>query len=238
MNDNHPLRQLKKDLFISVLAIFSVAIGIYDLTHHRTTAGFTPLDVVDLIIVGIFMIETTCSAVSSGNWKNYLKRHWYELPALLPVTGNMITGAEAVTLLRGMRLFRLFRALRLLRAAGTVGRLRNGVRTAGRIMERAHISSLVLVFSSVVFVGAALAWLIEAPTNEHFRGGNAIWWAVNMFTNVAYVNFQPVTLGGRVIAVILQLCGTAFIGLFTASLAKALLTDDKDMEEQDNSPLD
>ena len=57
MNDKHALRQLRKDLFISVLAIFSVAIGIYDLTHPRMTARFTPLDVLDLIIVGIFIID-------------------------------------------------------------------------------------------------------------------------------------------------------------------------------------
>ena len=238
MNDKHALRQMRKDLFISVLAIFSVAIGIYDLTHPRMTARFTPLDVLDLIIVGIFIIDFFYSAVSSGNWKNYLKQHWYEIPALLPVTGNMVKGAEAVPLLRGMRLVRLVRVLRLLRAVGTIGRMRNSLRTAGRIARRAHISGLVIFFTVMVLVGAGLAWLMEASTNEHFRGGDAIWWALNMFTNVAYVDFQPVTVGGRVIAAILQLCGIAFIGLFTASLATALLTDKEDREEKDHLPLD
>ena len=238
MNDKHALRQMRKDLFISVLAIFSVAIGIYDLTHPRMTARFTPLDVLDLIIAGIFNIDFFYSAVSSGNWKNYLKQHWYEIPALLPVTGNMVKGAEAVPLLRGMRLVRLVRVLRLLRAVGTIGRLRNSLRTAGRIARHAHISGLIIFFTVMVLVGAGLAWLMEASINEHFRGGDAIWWALNMFTNVAYVDFQPVTTGGHVIAAILQICGIAFIGLFTASLATALLTDVEDEEDADHRPLD
>jgi len=238
MNNKHTLRQIRKDLFISVLAIFSVAIGIYDLTHPRMTARFTPLDVLDLIIVGIFIIDFFYSAVSSGNWKKYLKQHWYEIPALLPITGNMVKGAEAVPLLRGMRLVRLVRVLRLLRAVGTIGRLRKSLRTASRIARRAHISGLVIFFTVMVLVGAGLAWLMEASTNERFRGGEAIWWALNMFTNVAYVDFQPFTVWGRVISAILQLCGMAFIGLFTASLATALLTDEEDVEEKDHKPLD
>ena len=43
-----------------------------------------------------------------------------------------------------------------------------------------------------------------------------------MFTNVAYVDFQPATLAGKIVAAILEMSGIGSIGLFTASLAKAI----------------
>lgn len=229
----HAERQLRKDLFISALALVSVAIGIYDMTRVRTHARFTWLDILDLIIVAIFIVDFVWSARGSGNWRAYVRRNWYELPTLLPITGNMVAGAQAVPLLRSLRLVRLVRVVRLLRVIGAAARLRNFWRTAFRIARRAHLGSLAAFAGVVIVVGAGLAWLIEAQSNERFENiGDALWWAVNMFTNVAYVDFHPQTGGGRVVAMLLEFTGIAFIGLFTASLAGALLRDEEAEEEE------
>lgn len=230
----HAERQLRKDLYISALALVSVAIGLYDLTRTRTGTHFTWLDILDLVIVGIFIIDFVWSAAGSGNWRAYVRRNWYELPTLLPITGNMVAGAGAVPLLRSLRLVRLVRVARLLRVIGAVARLRTFWRTAFRIARRAHLGSLAAFAGLVIVVGAGLAWLVEAHVNTNFAGfGDSLWWAVNMFTNVAYVDFHPQTLGGRIVAMALEFTGIAFIGLFTASLAGALLTD-KAAEEEEN----
>jgi hypothetical protein len=93
------------------------------------------------------------------------------------------------------------------------------------IARRAHIDLLILLAIVVILFGAGAAWLIESKTNPNFTSyGDSIWWALNMFSNVAYVEFHPSSLGGRIVAMILEFTGIAFIGLFTASLAKALLT--------------
>jgi voltage-gated potassium channel len=226
------LRELRKDMLISVLALMSVAIGLYDLTHPRTSARWTTLDGIDLAIVVIFIFEFIWSASHSRNWRSYVRQHWYELPTLLPVTGNMTAWAEGVPLLRGLRLVRLVRVARLLRVVGAVARLQRFWRTALRISRRAHILGLMTCGAILVSIGAGLAWLIESPTNEAFRGGNSLWWAVNMLSNVAYVDFQPRTTGGRIVAGLLEFCGIGFIGLFTASLATAILTDQKEDEKK------
>lgn len=46
-----------------------------------------------------------------------------------------------------------------------------------------------------------------------------------MFTNVAYVDFQPVTGAGRIVAGILQILGIAFIGIFVGSMANAIMQE-------------
>jgi voltage-gated potassium channel len=225
-------RQLRKDLFISVLALISVAIGLFDLSHVRTTTQFVWYDILDLVIVGIFIIDFIWSAVGSGNWRAYARRHWYELPSLIPITGNMVFGAEAVPLLRSLRLVRLVRVMRLLRVIGAATRIRIFWNSVIRIARRAHIDLLILLAIVVIFIGAGAAWLIESKTNANFTSfGESLWWALNMFSNVAYVEFHPASLGGRIVAMILEFTGIAFIGLFTASLAKALLTDKPEKEE-------
>jgi voltage-gated potassium channel len=232
MNSRQAFRQIRKDTVISLLALISVTIGVYDLARPRADSRFTPLDWIDLFIVLIFIVECVASARDSGNWRQYVKDHWYELPSLLPITSNMAAGAETVPILRGLRLVRLVRVARLLRVVGAAARLRKFWRKTLRIWEKAHLTSLWLFAASLMAIGAALAWLFESPTNEQFRGGAPVWWAVNVFTNVAYLDFQPKTVAGRVIAVILEFSGMAFIGLFTASLATALLSD---KEEEDDT---
>jgi len=238
INEQQAQHQLRKDLFISVLALISVGIGLFDLTHERTSTHFAWYDILDLVIVGIFIIDFILSAAGSGNWRSYVRRHWYEVPSLIPITGNMVFGAEAIPLLRSLRLIRLVRVMRLLRVIGAAARIRVIWRTISRIARRAHIDILVLLAIVVIFTGAGGAWLIESKTNEHFTNfGDSLWWAVNMFSNVAYVDFHPNSLGGRIVAMILEFTGIAFIGLFTASLAKALLTD-KSEKDEDISPLE
>ena len=238
INHQHAQSQLRKDLFISILALISVAIGIFDLTYVRTTTHFEWYDILDLVIVAIFIIDFILSAAGSGNWRAYVRRHWYEIPSLIPITGNMVFGAEAVPLLRSLRLIRLVRVMRLLRVIGAAARIRIFWRTAIRIARQAHVDLLVLLAIVVIFAGAGAAWLIESKSNADFTSfGDSLWWAVNMFSNVAYVEFHPSRLGGRIVAMILEFTGIAFIGLFTASLAKALLTD-KHEKEENMQPLE
>lgn len=235
MNERHAVRQLKKDFFIAALAVVSVAIGVYDFDRPRASDEFTPLDVLDLFIVLIFIVDFVYSSYASGDWRAYVRQHWYELPSLIPVTGNMVQGAGA---LRGFRLVRVARIARLLRIVGAAARLRGVWRTALRVARRAHLGGLAVVALLIILAGAGVAWIFEAPGNEKFRGGETIWWALNMFTNVAYVDFQPTTTGGRTVAAVLEISGIGFIGLFTASLANALLRDDAEKHETERPPLD
>ncbi len=164
----------------------------YDLTHDRTSTRFTWYDILDLIIVSIFIIDFIWSAIGSGDWKSYVKRNWYEIPSLIPITGNMVFGAEAIPLLRSLRLVRLVRVIRLLRVMGAAARLKSFWASAFRIARRAHIDVLAAVAAIVIFAAAGLMWLIEADDNIHFVNmGDSLWWAVNTFTNVAYVEFHP-----------------------------------------------
>lgn len=233
----HAERQIRKDLYISVLALISVAIGLYDLSRDRSGSHFTWYDIVDLGIVTIFIIDFVWSAIGSGDWRAYIRRNWYEIPSLIPITGNMLVGVEAVPLLRSLRLVRLVRVVRLMRVIGAAARMQSFWRTAFRIARRAHLSSLAIFAILAIIAEAGLIWLIEAQKNPSFSNfGDALWWSANIFSNVAYVDFYPSTIGGRIVAMVFEFIGIGFIGLFTASLAGALLTDKQETEKEEELP--
>ncbi len=87
------------------------------------------------------------------------------------------------------------------------------------------ISSLLFVLFSA---GAAL-WFFEHRKNAaQFGGsrtaglGNGLWWAAVTMTTVGYGDKAPVTLGGRVVAMVWMYASVIIISFFTAGIATSL----------------
>lgn len=224
-------RQLRHDLAISALALVSVGIGLYELA--RPDPRFSPLDALDLAIVAVFLVDFVRHARRSGDARRYVRGHWWELPSLVPVTGGLVEGLGGISVIRGVRLLRLARAVRLLRILGVAARLRRVRRYLGRVAKRARVATIGAAGALVVALGALAATLVEASNPRLATWGDALWWSLNVFTTVAYVDHQPATGGGRVLAGLLMVAGVAFIGVFTASLANAIL---KEPPEEDEAP--
>lgn len=217
---------LRRELFMAALAIVSVAIGLYQVSRPDLEARFTWLDAVDLGIVLLFAADLAWRARRSGVAGRYLRRHWWELPSLVPSSVGLLLDVGGIPLLRGLRLLRVVRVLRLLRIAGVLLRFRTTAWYLLRIARRAQVLSILGVGAVIVALGALLMYAVESPYNERVATlGEAAWWTFNMVTNVAYVDFQPVTLGGRILAGLLQLCGIGFIGILAATLTNALLKE-------------
>lgn len=181
----------------------------------------------DLAIVGVFIVDFVVEARRRGSFARYARENWWELPSLLPITGAMIVHLEGYSVVRALRLVRLVRFLRLLRVAGVAARLRASVRLVGRVARRSRVLLLLAAGGFIVMLGSLAGFLAERDANARMAAyGDALWWALNMFTNVAYVDFQPVTGGGRIVAAILEFLGIAFIGVFAASVTNALLREE------------
>lgn len=216
--------QLVRDVALSVLAIVSVAIGIYSMTHEPESTLMTPLDWVDLGIVGIFWVDFVMEARRWGT-RRYVRSHWWEVPSLIPAVPALVAVFPATALLRALRL------LRLVRVVSVVMRLRPAGAYLVRLARRAHLDKIFGVAAAMVVVSTMIAYMVESRANPDMATwGQSLWFTVNMFTNVAYLDFQPVTPGGRLLAGILQVFGIAFIGIFTASLAGAIVREDPDTE--------
>jgi voltage-gated potassium channel len=229
MKDNreqrHIQRQLKTDLLMSGLAIVSISIGLYELGSPRETAGMTSLDWLDLGIVGVFILDFLL-AVRRGGLGPTLKERWWELPSLIPITGGMVASMDGIAMVRGVRLLRLVRVVRLLRVFSVALRFRRLSSFIARVYRRSQAGAIFGAAGIIVLLGSVSAFAAESHVNPRFAVfQDSVWWALNMFTNVAYVDFQPVTGIGRIVAGILQVVGIAFIGIFAGSMANAIMQE-------------
>jgi len=71
-------------------------------------------------------------------------------------------------------------------------------------------------------------FLFEAGENKAIGSfGDALWWAVVTATTVGYGDVSPITVEGRIIAVVLMLTGIGIIGVFTATVASVFFEEDR-----------
>ena len=226
MEEQQISRQLKTDLLMSGLALVSIGIGLYEIGSPREVPGMTSLDWLDVSIVGVFILDFLWAVHRGGGFKPVLKQRWWELPSLIPITGGMIASMNGIAMVRGVRLLRLVRVVRLLRIFSVALRFRRVTRFIIRVYQRSQAGALFAAATVIVLLGSVSAFAVESGDNPHFAAfQDSIWWALNMFTNVAYVDFQPATGMGRIVAGILQILGIAFIGIFAGSMANAIMQE-------------
>ena len=115
-------------------------------------------------------------------------------------------------------LFPPLRILLVITAVMRVARDRNAL---------AKIVGLYAVYAVtfVVLFGAlfTLMFEIDAPGANIQSFGDATWWAFVTVTTVGYGDFTPVTVPGRVIAVLIMFTGAAAVGAVTAAVASRFI---------------
>ncbi len=83
-------------------------------------------------------------------------------------------------------------------------------------MQAVVLSVILLLWIGSVAVLSAEREVADSAINNF---GDALWWAVVTVTTVGYGDFSPVSVTGRIVAVIMMLLGIALIGVVTASVA-------------------
>jgi voltage-gated potassium channel len=149
---------------------------------------------------------------SADRTLSFPRRAWFDL--LLIVVSPPF---GVPTALQGARSLRILRLLRLVRAFGVAG---IALRLAQGHFSRRKFHYVVLVAFATVLLGAIGIYVVEDGVNPAIHTfGDALWWGMVTVTTVGYGDVSPVTLEGRLIAIVLMLTGIGVIGVFTATVA-------------------
>lgn len=104
--------------------------------------------------------------------------------------------------------------------------------------------SAIGALSFVLFLVGFLVWLVERKKNrEQFGGGvarglgNSFWWSAVTMTTVGYGDKAPVTLVGRLIALVWMFASIIVISGMTAAIASALTVSQLNVGIQDVEDL-
>lgn len=88
---------------------------------------------------------------------------------------------------------------------------------------------MILIGILILLLSATLIFYIE-PKGQFGNLIDAIWWAVVTATTVGYGDFFPVTVGGRLLAVILMFLGIGLFGGITATITDLFIKLEKRRE--------
>lgn len=124
-----------------------------------------------------------------------------------------------------------------------VNRGLNWLAVAGSFFSPAFLSVL-LALTLVLLVAGLAIWVFEREKNSAQFGGHPLqglgsgfWWSAVTMTTVGYGDKAPVTLGGRLVALIWMFTSVIIISGFTASIASSLTVSSLDSPIQNPSDL-
>ena len=170
-------------------------------------------DSYDLILWGLFVIETVVLATAVQNTTAYLKSNWLNL--LIIVLG--------LPLLFGLPLyFGAFRLLRLVIIFALITHVGSRVRA---MLSRNELGATLLATVIIIILSGVLMAAIDPAIGTPWDG---IWWAWVTIATVGYGDVVPISPAGRALASIIILFGMGLFAMITASFAAFFIRQDEE----------
>lgn len=211
-----PHRQsVLRDLAISGLALLSALLLVIELSIELVGDQLQIIIAVDIIISAIFLFDFLYDYSKADDHKKYMRKNWYFLLAAVPVTGGPFQALRTIQLLRLLRIVRLYARIKAL-----------SEKTEEVSRHSSRYIFIALFSVVVIFTGSTFFYQAEAGANPAINGYfDAVWWAVVTATSVGYGDIYPVTVGGRVIAMVLMVFGLALLGTIIGLVSNYFLVE-------------
>lgn len=174
-----------------------------------------------LIAMGVtwamFLVDYAVRWRLSGQGPGFVRHHPLDtLVALLP-------------LMRPVRVARVYDALQQ-RHHG-----QPGLPVPARVILYAGLSAVLLGFAASLSV---YRFERHAPGATIHTFGDSLWWAASTLSTVGYGDVAPITLPGRLVAVVLMGCGLALLGAVTGSFSSYLMQRFSQADDRRRPPGD
>lgn len=166
---------------------------------------------IQLGIWGVFIVHFLLGITISPDRLRYLRRNWLTAVSLV---------IPFLRAFRALRAVRVLRATNSLRVAAGFNRLARSLRGV-LAWTRAGYAAALAATSALLGSAALLMFESGAPGSQITDYGEALWWAAATLTTVGAAS-EPVTVGGRIVALVLMFGGLVLLG-YVAGVVAAVL---------------
>lgn len=170
-------------------------------------------NVYDLMLWGLFVVETVVLSAAVQNTSAYLKGNWLNL--LIIVLG--------LPLLFGLPLY--FGAFRLLRLVIIFALLMHVGSRVRNMLSRNELGATLLATVIIIILSGIMMAALDPGIATPWEG---IWWAWVTIATVGYGDVVPVSQAGRALASIIILFGLGLFAMITASFTAFFIRQDEE----------
>ncbi|WP_275425792.1 ion transporter [Salinicola halophilus] len=178
------------------------------------------LGYMDYVVCAVFFVDFCQRFYRAPNKWRYMRWGWLDLLACIPAGWF-----QAARLARVVQVLRVLRALRSLEL---IWQLLFRNRAEGVLASAATATVLLVIF------GALTVLMVETPNPDSpiNTAEEALWWAIVTVTTVGYGDYYPITTLGRVVAVLLMVCGVGLFGSFAAYVGSLFVEDQSESDSR------
>jgi voltage-gated potassium channel len=191
--------------------VFVIALAVEIILGAQGLAVPQILVWLQLAIWGVFIVHFLLGITISPDRGRYLRTNWLTALSLI---------VPFLRAFRALRAVRVLRATNSLRVAAGFNRTARSLRGA-LAWSRAGYAAALAATAALLGSAALLMFEAEAPNSQITDYAEALWWASATLTTVGAAS-EPVTLGGRIVALVLMLGGLVLLG-YVAGVLAALL---------------
>jgi voltage-gated potassium channel len=220
--DNEPSSPGFLDIVVLVLSIYVLVVLLVQTIYKLPQSANAIIDRIDFLVCFVFLADFVVRFRKAPSKLAFMRWGWVDLLASIPALESFRAG----------RLVRVVRVLRAFRSARHLATILFRHRTRSLALT-ALLSVFVLVSFSTT---AVLVFEVEADSNIR-TPFDALWWAVSTITTVGYGDKYPVTVEGKVVAMILMIAGVGLFGVLTGLFARLFVEPNLKQEDSDLKAL-
>lgn len=183
--------QLPYEFLMAALAFVNLYFYYFQFSGVLDPSGEKMAAIIDVVTICVFAVDYIVRLILAREKKKFFVHNIFDLLAIIPISPA-------------------FRGLRLVRCIVLFCRFIKRFRhfSSFNIFLYVAFGALVVLFTS--------ALLIAPLENMTFFEG--LWWGVVTIATVGYGDYVPVTVAGRIIAMVLMLSGIGFLGFLTSTI--------------------
>jgi len=201
------------DLVLIVFILLSVVLVLLESVREIRELYGPWLRVAEWTITTLFTMEYLVRLWISDSWRRYAFGFYgvVDLLAVLPTYVSLLfPGAQALAVVRAVRLTRVFRILNLFEYVDEARLL-----LLALLASRRRLLVFMLAVLAMVTVFGTVVYLVESPEAGFTSVPRSIYWAIVTLTTVGYGDIAPVTPLGQALASAIMILGYAIIAIPT-----------------------
>lgn len=204
------------DLLLIIVAIIAVTAMIWQLFLNPNPEIAKLLTIIDYVVCVIFFVDYVRQLLMAQNrWRYVFTWGIFDLVSSIPAIGP----------LRALKLVRIVRIIRIIRSLRIISQILIRDKLASAVSMLTLIGSLTILLCCI----GVLHYESKMPDATIKTAEDVTWWAVVTTSTVGYGDMYPITVQGRVLAVLIMCVGIGLFATFAGALAGIFMRKPKDI---------